>query len=186
MAIHQDPTDPTGISDDSPRGSSLARTARDRKADAALQHRRNGASWDQIAVELGYPDGERAQVATELALQRRLNNPESLEFMRAVISERLEMLTRSAMRKATDEKHPEHLAAIREVRGIAGDFRKLHGLDAPQQHVITNPSLHAIMAWVDKVSTIGTPLPAEGDIFGLDVVDAEVVREEGPDAVPTG
>jgi hypothetical protein len=112
VTIAQDPTHPTGVADDSPRGSSAAVRARERKANSALQLKIAGASWEEIAEILGYPSGQHAQTATEGALERDLKSDESRKHLRGLNAKRLEKLLRSVWPKATDPQHPEHLAAI--------------------------------------------------------------------------
>lgn len=170
--LTQDSTDPTGVSDDSPRGGSNVARARDRKAAAALELKRSGASWDDICEVLGYPTPRAALVATEQALEKQLATPETRDYMRTIASGRLDRLLQGVWKKAIDDdpKNTEHLAAVREARGLIADYRKLHGLDAPAEYVVHSPTLAEIEQWVSRMSA-GEVTVEEDDIFEADVVE---------------
>jgi hypothetical protein len=179
--LRQDSTDPTGIADDSPRGSSAVARARDRKANAAIQLRIAGADWNEIAQALGYPTARAALVATERALEKELHTEESQKAMRAMSGKRLERLLRGVWTKAIDPAHPEHLLAVDKARQLIDRHAKLYGLDAPTEFVVSNPAQQELEKWVASVISTQRPALEEADIF-----DAEIVEdEESSDAVPT-
>jgi hypothetical protein len=183
MTISQDSTHPTGVSDDSPRGSSGAVVARLRKAKAALTLRRDHYTWDQIAEALGYPTGRAALVATEQALANELQTSESQEFMRKMAGDRLDRLGRSVWKKATSPEDPEHLAAVDRARLLVAQHAELFGYVAPKKSLVVNPTSRQLEEWVSAVLKAQTPTLEEADIFG-DIEDAVVVEDEDePDAV---
>ena len=179
MTLQQDSSHPTGVIDTSPRGSSGATRARLRKAKAALELRKWGYTWDTIAKDLGYPTGRAALVATELALEHELDHGESADFMRKMAASRLDKLLKPVMKKALDENHPEHLAAVQQVRGIIRDHADLMGYVAPKRTVVTNPTMSQIEQWVSTVLNLQAPEVEEASIFD-DVVDGEVLEDAPP------
>ena len=191
MTLQQDPTHPTGISDDTPRGNSEVARARERKANAALALRTAGTDWDQIAEVIGYPTGRAAQVACELALEQELRSEESKKYMRRMASRRLERLIRSVWTKAINENDPEHLAAVDRARQLVDRHAKLHGLDAPQEIVVTNPTSREIDEWVAEAMKHQRPDLEEGDVFEGEWWEDEepgsdgLNDEEAPDALPS-
>lgn len=184
----QDPTDPTGVSDDSPKGGSNVARARDRKANAALQLRIAGASWDEIAQSLGFPTPRAALVATEKALEKELHTEENQGQMRSLAGKRLERLLRGVWTKAIDPAHPEHLFAVDKARLIIDRHAKLYGLDAPTEFVVTNPAQQEIEKWVATVIGQAQPTLREADIFDAEVIEdgSESEPDEGePRALPS-
>lgn len=173
MQHEQDSEDPTGIVDHTPRGNSDVHRARERKAHAALQLSLSGATWDEIAEHLGFPDARRARVAAELALEDGLFTDSSQERMRALASKRLERLIRAVWGKAINTESPEQLAAAREARAIIMDHAKMNGFIAPQQVTITNPSATELESWVAKAIAAKTPELEEADIFEVEVIEDE-------------
>jgi hypothetical protein len=172
----QDPNDPTGVSDDSPKGGSNVARARERKANAAIQLRIAGASWDEIAQALGFPTPRAALVATEKALEKELHTEENQKSMRSLAGKRLERMLRGVWTKAIDPAHPEHLAAVDRARLIIDRHAKLYGLDAPTEVVVSNPAQAELEKWVATVIGQTRPALEEGDIF-----DAEVLEDDGDD-----
>lgn len=174
--MRQDSSDPTGVADDSPRGNSEVARARNRKANAALQLRKAGASWDEIAEALGFPTGRQALVATEKALEKELRNPESQEQMRELAGARLERLLRGVWSRAINPEDPDHLAAVNTAKGLIDRHARLYGLDAPTQYVVSSPTQQELEAWVNRISAATVPELPEADIFG-DVVEGQVTSE---------
>lgn len=172
MTMQQDSTSPTGITTDNGGDSATAR-AKERKANAAIQLRVAGASWDEIAQVVGYPTGRQALVATERALERELQTDGSQRHLRSMASRRLERLLRSVWTKAIDEKHPEHLQAVDRARQLIDRHAKLYGLDAPTEMVVHSPTQQELEKWVSTVVSTQRPALEEADIF-----DAEWVAEE--------
>lgn len=173
--MRQDSSDPTGVVADTP-GSEPAR-ARDRKANAALQMKLAGATWEEIAEAIGYPTGRQALIATERALEKELHTEKSQSHMRGLAGKRLERLLRSVWAKAINPDHPEHLQAIARAREVIDRHAKLYGLDAPTEFVVSSPTASQLEAWVAQVVETKSPRLEEGDIF-----DAEVVEDESEDA----
>jgi hypothetical protein len=175
----QDPTDPTGIRDESPRGDSTVARARERKANAAIQMKIAGASWDEIATVIGFPNGQAAIVAVERALEKELKSEENKKHMRQMAGMRLERMLRGVWAKAIDPANPEHLNAVTKARELIDRHAKLYGLDAPTEFTVSTPTAAELEKWVATVITTSRPALEEGDIF-----DVEVIEDEGgPDAV---
>lgn len=127
---------------------SLDTAERDGKA-AAMRAR--GASLQQIADALGYADKSHARQGITRALDATLREPAG--ELRAVLSDRLDTLTRKAWLilesdhwlvsntgkiVAGPDGQPMRdsgpaLAAIRELRALADQIAKLHGANAPVQ-----------------------------------------------------
>jgi len=172
---YQDSNDPTGVNGKTSggtgaSGNSVSR-ARHRKANAAVQLALAGASWDDIAVSLGYPTGRTARIATERALEKQLSNHNDREQMRKFANARLERLLRSVWAKAIDPDHPEHLVALTKAKELIDRHAKLYGLDAPTEVVVHTPTATELEAWVAKVTTLLTPKVDEYDILDAEVID---------------
>lgn len=173
--MQQDSSHPTGVDTDAP-GSDPAR-ARDRKANAALQMKLAGATWDEIAEVIGYPTARQALVATERALEKELHEERSQRHLRGLAGKRLERLLRSVWSKAINPEHPEHLQAVARAREVIDRHAKLYGLDAPTEFVVSSPSASQLEAWVASVVQQRSPQVEEANIF-----DAEVVEDESEEA----
>lgn len=174
--MHQDPTDPTGVSGTSRDKGKAITSARSRKANAALSMRLAGATWNEIAVTLGYPTERSALVATERALVKQLESTEDREKMRRLAGARLERLLRAVWPKAIDPDQMDQMVAVGKAREIVADHRKLFGLDAPTEVVVHQPTLTELEGWVSRVLAVGAPQVVEYDILeGA----GEVVDEEG-------
>jgi hypothetical protein len=182
----QDSNEPTGIKGKTSggtgaNGNSVAR-ARNRKANAALQLAMAGATWDDIALSLGYPTARTARVAVEKALEKQLANDDDREKMRKMASAQLNRLMRGAWAKAIDPDNPEHLIALTKCRELIGDHRKLYGLDAPTEVVVHNPTTQELESWVAMVVNSGIP-----QVEQFNILEGEVIEEEdGPDALQAG
>jgi hypothetical protein len=167
MTMHaQDSTHPTGVSGDSgkSKGSNTA-VARRRKSDAALQMALASATWEEIALALGYPTPRAARVAVENALVKRLDAEQDREKMRTLVSARLNRLTRAVWTKAIDPDHPDQLLAVSKARELIADHRKLYGLDAPSEVVVHNPTRDELESWVTKLIGESVPQVEEYDII---------------------
>lgn len=185
MVHQQDSSDDSGVVDNSPRGGSSVARARDRKANAALQLRKAGADWFEIAEALGYPTARAALVATELALEKELRADESKEYMRNLAGQRLDRLLRGVWVKAVDDSHPEHLTAVDRARQIIDRHAKLFGLDAPTELVVSSPSAQELERWVSQVVATTSPALEEPDIFEADLVeDTAPPPEPKPEPAP--
>lgn len=172
----QDSSDPTGVATTYDKDPSTIR-ARDRKANAAIQLKESGASWDQIAEVLGYPTARAALVATERALEKELRS-ESKEFLVKMADKRLERLLSAVWKKAIDPTSPEQMVAVTKAREIIGDHRKLYGLDKPTEVAVYSPSQAEIEAWVAEHITTDAALE-EDDIFDVDFTEEPPAIEAG-------
>lgn len=151
--------------------------SRYRKANAALQLRKMGADWDEVAETLGYPTARAALVATEKALETELKTPESREFMRKLAVTRLDTLLRQVMPKALDPNHPEQMVAQQRAREHVMAQAKILGLEAPTEMVVHSPTLNELEAWVAKAMQGRQPdALEEPDIF-------EIEYTEEPEAI---
>lgn len=174
MAYEQDPTDPTGIRDETPRGNSEVARARNRKANAALQLRHAGASWEDVAEVLGFPNGDAALVATERALEKELKSEETQKFMRTLAGQRFDRLLRAVWRRAINEEDPDQLAYWDRAVKVIAEYNRLQGLNAPTEVLVTNPTQAELERWVSTVTSYGTVPVEEDDIFEVDVIEGEV------------
>lgn len=172
MTMQQDSTHPTGVAaDETSEGSGKVLRARERKANAALQLRLAGATWDEVAEVIGYPTAREALVATERALERELRTEESQKMMRGLAGKRLERLLRSVWTKAIDEKNPEHLNAVTKARELIAQHTKLFGLDAPTEVTLHTPAAQELEQWVAEVTKVNRPELEEADIFDAEILD---------------
>ncbi len=177
MALVQSSQHPDGVYDDGgyDGGSQVVR-ARDRKANAAVEMKIEGYSWQEIAEALGYPTARHALIATERALEKRVEENLDKKQLRQIADQRLGKLLRSVSAKAGDANHPEHLAAVAKARDLVGDWVKLHGIAAPAEMTIYNPSESEIDSLVSQFTATQVPQVEEDDIFAEDEpVDGEVV-----------
>lgn len=174
--MSQDSNEPTGIQGQTSggtgaTGNSVAR-ARQRKANAAVQLAIAGATWDEIAISLGYPTARTARVAVERALEKQLAKDDSREKMRKMADARLNRLLRSVWPKAINPEHPEHLIAITKSRELIADHRKLFGLDAPSEVVVHTPTQNELESWVALVVSGNQP-----DVEEYDILDGEIIED---------
>lgn len=179
MVHQQDSSDLTGVKHLSETNPPTR--ARERKANAAVELKVAGATWEEIARVLGYPTPRAAIVATERALEKRLL-AEDRDKMRAMAGQRLEKLLRSVWAKATDPYHPEHLLGVSRARDIIDRHAKLFGLDAPTEMVVHTPTMQEMERWAAQMLTEQAPAVQEADVIELD--DSEWEETE-PDALPT-
>ena len=177
MVQAQDSNDPTGVVAEHP-GKDVVR-ARDRKANAAIQLRTAGASWEEIAETLGYPTARMALVATEKALEKQLQTTESQTAMRSLAGRRQARQLVGVWKKATNPEDPEHLAAVAKARELVAQHTKLYGLDAPTEMVVHTPSQQELETWVAQVTKQAQPELEEGDIFEADWEEEAPPAEAG-------
>lgn len=182
--MSQDSNEPTGINGEvsggtGATGNSVAR-ARHRKANAGIQLALAGATWDEIAVALGYPTARTARVAVERALEKQLQTGDDREKMRKLADARLNRLLRSVWPKAINPEHPEHMLAVTKSRELIADHRKLFGLDAPAEIVVHTPTQNELESWVALVVSQQGPQVEE-----YDILDGEVI-EDDPPAIEAG
>lgn len=189
MGTVQDATHPTGVRVSEGGHEGEAKTARQRKEDAALALRVGvegddesmvsalklaAYEWDEIARILGFPSPRHAQLAYEKALQRNLANDEqSVSKMRDLTGRRLERLLRAVWSKALDPDHPEQMAAHDRARATIGDHARLFGLNAPTELIHSNPTGTELANFVSAAVAATNAGLEEDDIF-----DAEVVEQD--------
>lgn len=168
----QNSSDPTGVAHVGGQDKSGIARARQRKANAAVQMRLAGATWEEIARTLGFPTARQALVAVEKALERQLHTGDR-DQMRKLAGARLERLLLSVWPKAIDSSNPEHLLAVTKAREIVDRHSKLFGLDAPTEIVVHNPTMNELERWVSRVAELRMPTVEEYDILEGDIVDEE-------------
>lgn len=175
--MEQDPTDPTGVRETSTSVQQATLDARKQKSAAATYlYVEEHKPLDKIARKLGYPDGKAALRAIEKYMADELReNPRSQAMMRDMASRRLEMLSRSAWKKATDPNDPEHLAANARAQSVVESWIKLNGLAAPTQLVVSSPTAEQIEMVATQILSVGQKAAEEGDIFGDDADDSEIL-----------
>ncbi|MFT4086317.1 MAG: hypothetical protein QM658_04045 [Gordonia sp. (in: high G+C Gram-positive bacteria)] len=98
------------------------------RATRAVQLRIQGESFDAIAGQLGYPSGNAARLAVRRLLARR--EAAAADELRAVESDRLDMLWRKAVSLIQRDPSPAAIAAA--VR-VSERRSRLLGLDAPAE-----------------------------------------------------
>jgi len=152
------------------------------KVISALSLRLAGASLEEICQVVGFASTKEAANAIDKALKEELrSDPKNRDRLRDLANRRLERLMRSVWAKATDPRHPEHLAAVGKAKELIDRHIRLYGLDAPAEMIVHNPDSGEIEAWVLSIMAQSQP-----DLVEADVLDAEVVDEpEDPeDGVP--
>ena len=183
MAYQHDPEHPTGVSDvegttDNQRGD--IENARKRKADAVLEMRLQGYSFEDCAEVLGYPDARACQTAYEKALQHNLNNdPQMRTKMRDLAGRRLDRLLRAVMDKALDEDNAEQMVAHQRALAVVDRHIKLYGLDAPSEHIVHTPTASEIDKWVAEAVRYKHGEIEEDDIFDADYEEVGELEEAG-------
>lgn len=167
----QDSTDPTGVAVVEGKHSKELTRARDRKANMAYKMSLSGANWKLIATTCGYPTPRAAKVAVERMWEKRLE-PADKQHLRLLVAGRLDTLLRSVWPDATEPSSDKHLAAVGRARELVADYRKVFGIDAPQEILVTSPTQRDMDELVAGV--IEGTLPTVGN---ADIVDAELVTE---------
>jgi hypothetical protein len=128
-----------------------------RAAMAALALRLAGAGYDEIADALGLPTALNAREQVETALEARAwDNAAGRDKLRNEQTARLERLLRSVWGKATNPDDAEHLPAVKVARELIDRLIRLHGLDAPTEVVVHNPTAAEIDTWVAGIITTAT------------------------------
>jgi len=178
--MEYDETDLTGVRETSSSVQLATLKARSSKAAAATFMRVElSMDADEIATHLGYPDGRAVRAAVDRFLEQELkDNPQSISRMRLMAARRLENMLRPVMKKALDENHEEHLAAVARAQGLIKQWTDLYGLEAPKQVVVTNPTSEMIDAYAERILQAGQPKHETGDIFGDDADDSEILALE--------
>ena len=113
----------------SPKATRAAESRRE-KAAKALELRKAGFTYDQIATQVGYASRSGAYKAVNSALQEITREP--AEVLRSLELERLDALTLAVWRKARQG----NVQAIDRVVKLMERRSKLTGLDAPEAHKV--------------------------------------------------
>lgn len=188
MALVQDPTNPTGVTDtrQAKGGTGGAQRARTRKAYAALELKKQNYSWQEVAETLGFPDGKAALVAVEKALETGILSPESQELMRQMAGRRLEEWLYTLDGDARNAESPDRFTAIRESRGLLETHMKLFGYAAPQEVAIYNPLESEVQEFVSEMirRRQNGKVLEESDIFDTDPDDETWELPAGRATVP--
>jgi hypothetical protein len=92
---------------------------------------------------------------------------------------RLDQLLRSVWNDANDPSSELFLPAVGKAREIIADHRKLLGLDAPQEILVTSPTQRELDAFVASVVVKELPTVGNADITEseAEIFDAELVDE---------
>lgn len=104
------------------------------------------------------------------------------ETLRRREDARLDALLHPVWQKAMDADHPEHLPAVRTALAIADRRAKLHGLDAPTELIVHNPTVAEIDRWVAGVVTKAAGHGVtEAEVIDADIIDDDTQDEEEDD-----
>lgn len=140
---------------------------------SAVALRIAGANYSEVAQALGYASANHARLAVERALAASVGD-ESRDQLRFLEGRRLERLLRGLWAKATDDRHPDQIAAARTALAVIDRHSRLYGLDAPTQMVVHSPTAGEIEAWVAQMAAqVSQGMPEEKDI-----IEGEVVVED--------
>lgn len=173
MTIAQDKSDPTGVREDRKGGSSTAVVrARERKANAALQLKKDNCTWDEIAEVLGYPTARHALIAVEQMLEQGALTQESQEFMRHLAGRKLEDWLYVLDKDIRDDS-PDRFVAITKSRDLLETHMRLFGYAKPTEVAIYNPLESEVTEFIAAVVAArddGKSL-REDDIFSAEPDD---------------
>lgn len=138
-----------------------------------------GATLPEIATQFGMRSPAVVRVAIERALSETVDDLADRGKLRQKMSLTLDRLLRSVMTKAVNQESPDHLAAVRTAMTIVDRKIRLHGLDAPQEHVVHMPGNDEFQRIIEMAAqSQGLALPEEGDPFADDIEDAEVLDDD--------
>ncbi len=152
--------------------------AAERKSAAALQLRKSGSDWDEVAELTGFASARAAQTAVERHLESQIRNDPSIKgVMRQLADVRLDRLLRAVWPKAINPDSPEQMIAVAKAREIIADHRKLHGLDAPTEISVHNPTSQEIEAWVAANTAHLRVEVVEDDILDAEYEDDPLEEE---------
>lgn len=149
-----------------PDGLTRFNAAAQDRVNRAWMLRVMGASWDQVAEQVGYSSGSNACRAVREAMGE-LPQPQRDE-LRDLWRSRIEVLWRQSLRDVNQQRPGALSAGVR----IAERAARLDGLDAPEVHVIT-PSSRELDEWVGQFLLADGP--EEADVI---VIDGEVVEDD--------
>lgn len=144
---------------------------------APLALRHAGWSYEEIAIHQGLADAKAAKKAVDEAVMLHLQgDAESREMSRALLVSRIEKMTTNTWRDANNPNSPKQLEAGRNVLKYLQEIAKLTGAYAPTEHNVSSPALDRIEQIVAQLAPKSEV--EEKDIFGDDIVDAEVIEDE--------
>lgn len=104
---------------------------RERKA---LELRKGGATFEQIAQALGYADRSNAHKAVRRAMRETIQEP--ADEVRRVEVERLDVLLKALWPKALSTGDKQQARAVEQCLSIMARRSALLGLDAPSRRVV--------------------------------------------------
>lgn len=137
-----------------------------------------GATFAEIASQLELRSPGVVRIAIERALSETVDDTEDRTKLRTKMSLTLDRLLRSVMTKALSAESPEHLAAVRAAMVIVDRKIRLHGLDAPAEHIVYTPGQDEFTRIIELAARgQGLSLPEEGDPFA-DEIEGEVVDDD--------
>jgi hypothetical protein len=147
---------------------------------AVVALRLAGAGFDEIADALSLPSAQVARTQMEAALAKRAwEDNVGRDRLRAEASARLETLLQVTWVKATSPTHVEQLTAAKVALAIVDRLIRLHGLDAPQEVVLYNPTGSELESWVTSILSNGSRAFAA---LEANVIDADgAVHWDNPD-----
>lgn len=168
MAYDHDASHPTGILDNSPKGTGAAVKARERKAMAALELRKRNVPWGEIAEALGFPSAKHAHTAVERTLADCFDE-ESQDLLRRMAAAHLEDMLYALRGKAMDPDNAEQVSAVNQRRQLIETHMKLLGYARPTEVAIYNPldsEVSEFVAATIRKDSAGKQLE-ESDIFEM-------------------
>lgn len=147
------------------RTRSVATRERDARA---LEYRRRGLSYEQIATQMGW----RAVSSAHAAVQRALTDTcrEAAEEVRAIEAARLDELTRALYR----------VLATRHFVVSVGTGRVARHPDTNAPLIDDGPTMQAVAGLLRiserRAKLLGLDAPTRHEVVTLDVIDAEIAR----------
>lgn len=179
---------------------SAVRKSPERAAKAALAMILQGASNAEVAELLGYDTPGQARAAWEDLLARSYEHEGDPTAFRKMQSARLNRQLKTVSSIAFKDtiqvpdpdgnrdndgrirmitvQNPRQMEALKEFRSSVESLSKLHGLEAPRVLAMLTPDAKQFEMVVGTVAgAIKSGGAVEGNIFGEDIVDAEVVDD---------
>lgn len=143
------------------------------KARQALGLRRDGKTWPEIAVELGYADRSGAYRAAKRLLDR--TEFESVEEYRAIEADRLDeahRIQREALTHVVQAGQLDQVpSAINALVKISDRRSKLLGLDAPARVNVAHSGEDFAATAAQLMREIGLAVPSEFTVSGQPAID---------------
>ena len=159
------------------RGRQVISREKERRA---MELRKAGATYQQIADQIGWSDGSSARQAVLRGLKRL--GDEAAEDLRSLQYQRLnEMLLVTWPQVQTGDTD-----AIRTAQGLMRDMNQLFGVEAPSKLEVEHVEKAVLVIGGDKDSYIANIQKAMGivdeseakELMSGDVVDAEIVEDD--------